>query len=351
VSPSDRPVVVVAGAGADAPPPGIGAASAAVELRYAPDLDALAASIERADGLFMWRTDPAWLPALWPPPSRLRWIQSASAGVDALLFPGLIESDVEVTNARGVFDDPIAEWVIGAMLAFLTGLHRSILDQGLREWTTGRTTERLEGARLTIVGPGPIGRATATRALALGMSVALVGRRPRRHETFGDVLGVDELHRAVADADHVLDALPLTDETRGLFDAAVFEAMPVSARFYNVGRGATVDEPALVAALRTGAIAGAALDVFATEPLPDDSPLWSMPNVIVSPHISGDADGTLREVVEVFVENACRFAAGDTLGNRVDKRAGHGTGEPPVDRGRGLPPGPSGPTASPGEAR
>ncbi len=336
----DKPVVVVAGAGADEPPPGIEEASAVVELRYAADADALDRQLPDADALFSWRADPAWLPVMWPQASGLRWIQSASAGVDMLLFPGLIESETVVTNARGVFDQPIAEWVVGAMLAFVTGIHRSIVDQQRSEWTSGRTTERLEGARLVVVGPGPIGRATATRAIALGMSVGLVGRRPRRHETFGDVLGVEQLHAGLADADHVLDSLPLTDDTRELFDAGAFDAMPPRARFYNVGRGATVDEPALIDALSDGTIAGAALDVFAKEPLPADSPLWTMPNVIVSPHISGDVMGWERRVVSIFVENARRFAAGETLRNLVDKGAGHGTGEPPESMGRGLPPGP-----------
>ncbi|HET6713996.1 MAG TPA: D-2-hydroxyacid dehydrogenase [Actinomycetota bacterium] len=332
---------MVAGADAADPPPGIEAATEVAELRYAPELGALSRLLPDADVVFLWRLDPTWLPGLWPAPDRLRWIQSASAGVDALLFPGLIESDVVVTNAAGVFDEPIAEWVVGAMLAFTTGLQRSIVDQHRGEWTTGRTTERLEGARLVIVGPGPIGRATATRALALGMSVTLVGRQPRAHETFGDVLGVAQLHRALTDADHVLDALPLTAQTRGLFDANAFAAMPARARFYNVGRGGTVDESALVEALAARTIAGAALDVFATEPLPAESPLWAMPNVIVSPHISGDAEGWEGRVVSVFVENLRRFSEGEPLENVVDKEAGHGTGEPPAGHGRGLPPGPT----------
>jgi phosphoglycerate dehydrogenase-like enzyme len=327
VTDGSRPVALVVGAAAGEPPPGIGSADDAVELRYAPDIEALRTDIAQADAIFWWRADPAWLRSAWPEvPDRLRWIQTASAGVDSLLFPGLIGSDVVVTNARGVFEQPIAEWVIGAMLAFTAGLHRSIVDQHRKRWTSGRTTERLAGARLVVVGPGPIGRATATRARSLGMSVTLVGRRPRRDETFGAVLGVEELHRAVADADHVLDALPSTDQTRGLFDAAAFDAMPRTARFYNVGRGATVDEDALIEALRTGSIAGAALDVFAVEPLPADSPLWTMPDVIVSPHISGDVEGWEAEVVSVFVANARRFAAGKPLANVVDKEAGHGVG-------------------------
>lgn len=333
-----RPVTLVLGADEERPPPGIEGAADVTALRYAPDPEALDALLPDADALFTWRIEPGWLPAAWDRAVRLRWIQTASAGVDTLLFPELIESDVLVTNARGVFDEPIAEWVIGAMLAFATGLHRSIVDQQRREWTSGRTTERLAGSRLVVVGPGPIGRATASRALSLGLSVTLVGRT-RRLEPFGDVLGVDQLLDAVADADHVLDALPSTHATRGAFDAAVFAAMPSTARFYNVGRGATVDEPALIDALRSGSIAGAALDVFAAEPLADDSPLWTMPNVIVSPHISGDAQGWERRVVAVFVENVRRFAAGEPLANVVDKESGHGTGEHgPVEPGAIRPP-------------
>jgi phosphoglycerate dehydrogenase-like enzyme len=343
VSAGARPIVLVLGADEHQLPPGIDAAAAAVELRYAPHPDDLADALTEADALFAWRADPTSLAAAWHTAERVRWIQTASAGVDTLLFPALIDSDVVVTNVRGVFEEPIAEWVIGAMLAFITGLHGSIVDQRDRRWDGNRHSERLAGSRLVVVGPGPIGQATATRAIGLGMSVALVGRQPRRHETFGDVLGVDQLHQALAGADHVLDALPLTDATRGLFDAQAFDAMPSTARFYNVGRGATVDEAALVDALRHGAIAGAALDVFETEPLPDDSPLWTMPNVIVSPHISGDVRGWEAQVAEIFVENARRFAAEEALLNLVDKGAGFGVGDAaraPV-RPRGLPPGPS----------
>ncbi|HET8785522.1 MAG TPA: D-2-hydroxyacid dehydrogenase [Candidatus Limnocylindrales bacterium] len=332
----DGPIVLVLGADRDRPPPGIEAAAGHVELRYAPDLDRASQAIGDADAVFEWIHDPAVLPAVWGSAARLRWIQTVSDGVDSMLFPALIESDVVVTNARGVYEEPIAEWVIGAMLAFTTGMHRSILDQQRREWTTGRTVERLAGARLVIVGPGPIGRATAWRARALGMSVTVVGRRARVDASLGDVVGVDRLHDELARADHVLDALPLTEETRRLFDWRAFASMPRPARFYNVGRGDTVDEPALVDALRTGSISGAALDVVATEPLPVESPLWTMPNVIVSPHISGDAEGWEHRAVAVFVDNARRFATGEPLVNQVDKRAGFVTDEP-VAQGRSMP--------------
>ncbi len=178
--------------------------------------------------------------------TRVRWIQSASAGVDSLLFPELIESDVDVTNARGVFDEPIAEWVIGGHARVRDRIAR--FDRSTSSGASGRRVVRPSGS----TGRGSWWSVPARSAappahgpLALGMSVALVGREPRRHETFGDVLGVDRLHEALADADHVLDALPLTDATRGLFDAAAFAAMRPRARFFNVGRGATVDEHGL----------------------------------------------------------------------------------------------------------
>jgi phosphoglycerate dehydrogenase-like enzyme len=334
------PLVLVVGTDA-ASLPGIDSVAGVVELRDADTSGgAPARPMTDVDAILAWHPPPGWLAESWGRLPGLRWIQTASAGVDMLLFPELVESDVVVTNARGVFEEPIGEWVVAAMLAFTTGLHRSILDQGRAVWSAGRTTERLAGSRLAVVGPGPIGQAAGRRALSLGMSVTLVGRRPRRHETFGEVLGTERLHAALGEADHVLDALPLTEGTRGLFDRAAFAAMRPGARFYNVGRGATVDEAALVGALEAGTIAGAALDVFADEPLPVESPLWTMPQVIVSPHISGDVVGWERQVVGIFVENARRFAAGLPLENVVDKEAGHGAGEAP-QRGGGLPRGPS----------
>ena len=154
-----------------------------------------------------------------------------------------------------------------------------------------RGTRRLAGSRLVVVGPGPIGRAAARNARALGMEVAAVGRAERRDPDLGQVAAIERLLEVLGAADHVLDALPLTPATGELFDAAAFAAMPASAVFVNVGRGATVDEAALIEAMRDGGIAGAALDVFEQEPLPADSPLWSMPNVVVSPHMCGDGEG------------------------------------------------------------
>jgi phosphoglycerate dehydrogenase-like enzyme len=316
---SGLPIGLVLGAAEGDPPPGIEEAAEIIDLRFAADAEDLAAALPDADALFSWLPPRGALEGAWRRATRLRWIQTASAGVDSLLFPALVDSDVVVTNARGVFDDAIAEWVVGAMLAFVTGLHRSVVDQPTHVWHGDRRTERLAGTRLAVVGPGSIGRAVGTRALQLGMSVTMVGRTPRTDETFGDVLGHDRLHDSLRDADHVLNALPLTAETRGLFDATAFDVMPATARLYNVGRGDTVDEPALVEALRTGGIAGAALDVFHEEPLPPDHPFWAMPNVIVSPHVCGDFEDWEMDVVRIFVANARRWVAGEPLANIVDK--------------------------------
>lgn len=316
--------VVVLGAGPHDPPPGIEAASPLAELRWAPAPEDLGAVLPGADALFFWRAERSWLADAWHLAGDLRWIQSASDGVDGLLFPALVDSGVLVTNARGVFDESIAEWVIAAIGAFATGLATSVRDGAAGVWDDERRRDRVAGSRLLIVGPGPIGRAAAVRARALGMEVEAIGRRARDDDVFGQVRGPEDFREALARADHVLDALPMAPGTERLFDVAAFAAMRPTARFYNVGRGGTVDEPALVEALRTGRIAGAALDVFAQEPLPADSPLWSMPNVIVSPHICGDFEGWERVVVDLFVENLGRFVRGTPLRNPVDPVAGFG---------------------------
>ena len=321
---TSAPLAVVLG-DADDPPPGIEAARADVRLAYASGRDELLALAPEADAVYAWRAEPGQLVAAWSRLERLRWIQSASAGVDQLLFPELVESDVVVTNARGVFDDAIAEWVIGMLLAFSTDTLRTLALQREARWEH-RRTRRLAGSRLIVVGPGPIGRAVARRARALGAEVGAVGRTARDDEELGSVAPIERLREELATADHVVNALPLTPATAGTFDATAFAAMPATSTFVNVGRGGTVDEPALVDALRTGVIAGAALDVFAEEPLPADSPLWSMPEVVVSPHMCGDFQGWEREAAAVFVDNAGRWVRNEPLRNLVDKRLGFGSG-------------------------
>jgi len=323
----DSPTVLVAGASAEDPPPGLDAAGSLASFRYAPDADALADALGGAEVLFWWGASRAWLEDAWTRARALRWIQSASDGVDGLLFPGLVASGILVTNARGVFDDPIGEWAIAAFLAFATGLRRSIVDTAAGRWEGDRTRARVAGSHLVVVGPGPIGRAAARRARDLGMVVTLVGRAPRIDAEFGRIEGAEGLHAALATADHVLDALPHAPGTERIFDAQTFTAMKPGAVFANVGRGGTVDEEALRDALVSGHLGGAALDVFDDEPLPEGSPWWSTPNVIVSPHVCGDVHGWGAAVVDVFVDNLGRYVLGEPLRNAVDLEAGFGTGE------------------------
>ena len=293
------------------------------DLSFAPGGDELVEAINGVEVLFFWRPEPGLLEPAWANARSLRWIQSASAGVDSVLFPALADSDVVVTNARGIFDVPIAEYAIGLVIAFAKGFAAMFNDQRRREWGY-RWTEPVAGKHLLVVGPGPIGRAVGRAALPLGMRVGAVGRTARSHdEVFGSVRAREELHQALGETDYVVDSMPLTEATRHLFGAAAFAAMKPSARFINLGRGATVDEPALIEALRSGAIAGAALDVFEEEPLATDSPLWDMPNVIVSPHMAGDVEGWEEEIVLLFADNLRRFIAGEALLNVVDKRLGH----------------------------
>jgi phosphoglycerate dehydrogenase-like enzyme len=320
----DRPVVLLVDARGGGPPLGVDEAERLAEVRRASDERSLADGLPDADVLFTWGAVHGWLRTVWGRAERVRWIQTASDGVDGLLFPALVEAGVVVTNARGVFDDAIAEWTIGAMLAFPTRILDQRDAQSRKTWLTGRT-ERLAGRRLLVVGPGPIGRAVARRASSLGMQVSAVGRSARDDDLFGRVRGRGELHAALAEADYVVDTMPITDGTRHTFDASAFAAMRPEARFLNVGRGATVDERALVEALRHGRIAGAALDVFEEEPLPEASPLWGMSNVLISPHMCGDFTGWEVAVNELFSDNLERFVRGEELHNRVDTLLGFGT--------------------------
>lgn len=301
-------------------PPGIDAVG---DVRYAATEEELATSLPGTEVVFAWDFDRGALAASWVHAADVRWVQASSAGVDGLLFPDLVESEVVVTNARGVFDDAMAEYVLGLLIAHNRDL-RTTLEHGREGVWRHRDTRPLVGQRLLVVGPGPIGRAIARLARAVGMRVSAVGRRARAGDSeFDEVRGVDELLEALPGADHVVVAIPYTETTRGLIGRDAFAAMTSSAHFVNVGRGAVVDEDALVEALRSGGIAAASLDVFAEEPLPADHPLWGMPNVVVSPHMSGDFPGWERAVVEVFLDNLERWRRREPLRNIVDKSAGH----------------------------
>jgi phosphoglycerate dehydrogenase-like enzyme len=213
--------------------------------------------------------------------------------------------------------------VLGLILAFAKDLAVTLDLQRERTWRH-RETERIHGRRVLVVGTGPIGRAIGRLLSAAGMTVTGMGRRARPGDPdLGPVHASSELGSLLPEVDYVVIAAPLTDQTRAMFDAATFERMRPSARLINVARGPIVVEEDLVAALHKGEIAGAALDVLVAEPLPPDHPLWTAPNVIISPHMSGDFIGWLDALARLFTRNFRRWLAGEELLNVVDKQLGY----------------------------
>jgi phosphoglycerate dehydrogenase-like enzyme len=229
---------------------------------------------------------------------------------------------VQLTNARGIFDIPIAEWVLGMIICFAKQIPQTLEFQSKVEWKH-RLTESVAGKRALVVGVGSIGRAIGRLLQAADMEVDAIGRSAREGgKDFIHIHAVDELHAHLPDADYVVLITPLTEQTRNLFGAAEFAAMAAHARFINVGRGALVVEDALLAALNDGQIAGAALDVFVEEPLPQENPLWRAPNCLISPHMSGDTIEFEAAMADQFMANWGRYLAGEPLNNIVDKKLG-----------------------------
>ncbi len=245
----------------------------------------------------------------------LRWLHSMSAGVDSPIFSMFIDRGVRVTTSSGASAPPIAATVMLYLLALSRGLPAWMRAQAAHDWRPSRFRE-LDGHRLVVVGYGPIGQEVVRLAEAFRMDPVIVRRGPRGDEPC-PVRTLDELTDAVREADAVVVALPLTDTTRGIVSAEVIAAMAPHAMFVNVGRGELVDQRALTDALASGRLGGAGLDVFATEPLPADDALWDLPNVIISPHMSGASDGAHRRVVEIFLDNLARFVNGEPLRNEV----------------------------------
>ncbi|MFD5798102.1 D-2-hydroxyacid dehydrogenase [Streptomyces diastatochromogenes] len=299
------------------PPPRLGRLTGRARIVHT-DAAGLAGRLPEADVLLVWDFTSHAVREAWPGAGpRPRWVHTASAGVDHLMCPELAASETVVTNARGIFDQPIAEYVAALVLAVAKDLPRTLELQRERSWRH-RETRRVAGPRACVVGSGPIGRAIARTLKALDVTTALVGRVPRT-----GIHGPGDLDRLIARADWVIAAAPLTEQTYGMFDTRRFGVMQPSTVFVNVGRGQLVDEDALAEALRRRWIAGAALDVFTAEPLPEDSPLWGLPGLIVSPHMSGDTVGWRDELGLQFVELYERWAAGRSLVNVVDKKRGY----------------------------
>jgi phosphoglycerate dehydrogenase-like enzyme len=287
-----------------------------VTVRAAATPDAAAGVVAEAEVLYAWRLPPALLGKA----KRLRWIHSAGAGVDWALVPEL-PATVTVTRAPGVFGPWMVEYVVG-WCAWVTQRMATYTEaQRQRRWDDTIVPRRLGGTTMTIVGLGDIGRAIARAARALGVRVIGVTRSGRPVREAHHVHRVRALPRALQEADWVVVVLPLTPATRGLIGERELAAMRRSAWLINIGRGPVVDEPALLRALTGRRIAGAVLDVFATEPLPPTHPLWGLDNVVITPHIAGP--NVPEELADVFNDNLARYLSGRPLRHVVDRRRGY----------------------------
>jgi phosphoglycerate dehydrogenase-like enzyme len=286
------------------------------------------AEIAGADAFFGKLTPP-----LLEAARNLRWVQSPTASLEHYMFPGLVAHPCTLTNMRGLFSDVIADQVMGYVICFARNLHVYIRQQFERKWAPvgmpafradfaagpgvvndiDRAHLHLSGTVLGVVGYGAIGREIARRAQAFGIRTLAVD------PVQADAWRLDRLPDLLAQSDFVLVAAPHTPKTVRMFDAARFAQMKPSAYFINIGRGAIVDLDHLVAALGAGVIAGAALDVYETEPLPPAHPLWTLPNAILTPHVAGYSPRVPERHLEVLLANVRAFSRGEPLSNVVDK--------------------------------
>jgi phosphoglycerate dehydrogenase-like enzyme len=264
---------------------------------------------------------------LWPQTKALRWVHSLSAGVEHLLSSGLRSGDVQLTNARGVFKRSLAEFAVLGILFHYKRVRRLIDNQRQHKWD--RISVKFADEKVVgIVGYGEIGRECALLAKGLGLKVHGLRRNPERsaHDPILDrVFGIQELNEMLRNVDILLCAAPLTPQAHHMIGSAQFAVMKTTAIVINVGRGAVIDQAALISALQNERIAGASLDVFEEEPLPPGSPLWDMENVLISPHSTDETEdpSPLDLGMRLFVENLRRYREGEPLLNIVDKQAGY----------------------------
>jgi len=257
---------------------------------------------------------------------KLRWVQVTSAGVEGYLFPELVESDIILTNAKGVYAIHIAEHVMALILSFGRAINILIHRQRDEIWESRANLPVIEinGLTLGIVGLGGIGLEVAKSAHALGMRILAVDPTQTYQPDYVENLWrLDKLHDMLKEADFVTICCPLTPQTRQMMSTEEFKCMKPTAYLINIARGGIVDQEALIKALKTKEIAGAGLDVTVPEPLPKGNPLWQMENVIITPHMAGQSPLSSRRLMKVFTENLKRFVNGEPLLNVVDKKLGY----------------------------
>ena len=314
-----RPVVAVLYR--EALPPRLSEIEELAEVRLT-KADGLADALDGADVLYQWHSFSPALRENWDAASSLRWVHVSAAGVSQLLFDDLIRSNVVYTNSRGVLSRAIAEFALGFVLDMAKDAQGSFRLQQQQRWQH-RVTRKVQGQRALVVGTGSIGREIARLFRAVGMEISGAGRTSRAgDDDFERIHSSQDLAGIVHDYDYLVLAAPLTSETKGLVNAEVLSAMKPSAHLVNVGRGELVHTDALTEALASRSIAGAALDVVHPEPLPAGHPLWSMENLIITPHMSGDTEDHIDDLGLLFVDNLTRYRAGEPLQNVVDKELG-----------------------------
>jgi phosphoglycerate dehydrogenase-like enzyme len=293
------------------------AGGAGIELVSARDAAEQLAAAHNAEMIYGGITPPLIAAA-----SRLRWVHISSAGVDRFLFPEMVRHPAVMTNSRGVAAVSIAEHAFALILAFTRGLPSAFRHQQESRWAPAQLTE-IRGQTLGIIGLGHVGREVAQRAAGFGLRILAVDLRPvERPAAVSELWTPERLPDLFAAADIVINCTPLTAQTRRMIGRDLFARMKPTALFVNVSRGPIVDQEALVAALESGRLAGALLDVVEPEPLPADSPLWRMPNVILTAHTATTSQYFRQRLLDLFCDNLRRYRAGEPLLNVVDKEAG-----------------------------
>ncbi|HEY3926216.1 MAG TPA: D-2-hydroxyacid dehydrogenase [Acidothermaceae bacterium] len=285
---------------------------------FYPDLDALFIEVPHE----RWPEFSVELLVHLPAMRRLRWIHVAASGVEALLVPQIVESELIVTNAAGVLDEPIAEYILAAVASLAKQLPRTIDLQRQRAWMH-RDVALLRGARTIILGPGGIGREAGRLLSAIGMTVVGVGRSRRDEDpVFGHVHGAGELEELVRTADYLINTIPLTPDTIDVVSARILAACKPGLSLVSIARGETINMPSLVRSLESGQLSAALIDGFEHEPLPKDSPYWGVPGLIVSPHMSGAIPDRPDRHVAIFTSHLDRFLIGELPNSVLDKRLG-----------------------------
>jgi phosphoglycerate dehydrogenase-like enzyme len=278
-----------------------------------------------ADVICVWAAQRQMLEAALPHATKTRWIHARFAGLDHVMFPELVSSPIPFTNGRGVFSQSLGEFVLAAMLYFAKDFPRMRRSQQAARWEPFDVLE-ISKQTMGVIGYGDIGKACAWRAKAMGMRVLALRRRPElsKDDPHVDRLyGWDDRLQMIAECDYVVAAAPLTDQTKSMISDAEFGAMKPTGVIINVGRGPVIDEPAMVRALESGRIKGAGLDVTSVEPLPSDSPLYRLDNVLLSPHCADHTADWFDDAMKFFLEQVERFLAGKPLENLVDMARGY----------------------------